>query len=80
MEKTIESMVNKEQVEFNLTDFLVPGKALRHLPKILKYDFEGEKGFDLLAFRVMQGSDVIIAGAITTGQYLAYSSLVSYFF
>ena len=46
MEELIGSSID-EIVEFNFTDCFIPGKALKHIPKILKYDDKLMKIYDL---------------------------------
>jgi len=50
--------------ENNISDVMLPGKMLRHVPKILDYNSKFLKAYDLF-----------VVGAVTTAQIIAYYNL-----
>jgi hypothetical protein len=54
-----------ELFEYNYSDVFIPGKMLRHVPRVLKYRSTVCKIYDLF-----------VISAVTTAQIIAYTSLV----
>lgn len=65
MGNDLEQEVFKKPIEYNLTDILLLGKHLRHIPKLMKYESWFYKGYELF-----------LMGGIGVAQVGLYGSLI----
>ena len=60
MGKTLEREFSDEPVELNITDVFVPGKSLRHIPNIVRYQDTVGKAYDLFVIAALTAAQVVV--------------------